>query len=33
MTQKIGEEEMGGYALGEFGDVRLKKQERCCMSG
>jgi hypothetical protein len=29
----IREERSDRYALGEFGDARLKKQGRCCMHG
>lgn len=29
----IQEEQIDRYALGEFGDARLKKQERNCMRG
>lgn len=32
MGQGIREERGGEFALGEFGDVRLKKLERNCMS-
>jgi hypothetical protein len=31
MGRGIQEEQIDRYALGEFGDARLKKQERCCM--
>lgn len=33
MEREMREEPMEGYALGEFGDARLKKQERNFMRG
>lgn len=33
MVLDIQEEQIDRYALGEFGDTRLKKQVRCCMHG
>jgi hypothetical protein len=33
MGLDIQEEQIDRYALGEFGDARLKKQVRCCMRG
>lgn len=33
MGLDIQEEQIDRYAVGEFGDARLKKQVRCCMHG
>lgn len=33
MGLDIEEDQIDRYALGEFGDARLKKQVRCCMPG
>jgi hypothetical protein len=33
MGLDIQEGQINRYALGKFGDSRLKKQERCCMHG
>jgi hypothetical protein len=33
MVLGIEEKQIERYALGDFGDARLKKQERSCMRG
>ncbi len=33
MGLDIQADQIDRYALGEFGDLRLKKQVRCCMNG